>query len=114
MCMSSLLLIMLLSMHGSTMKLLPYLFYIQEVVKRLKYVINLNQLLSFQDPVLRDACLPSSQKSCICHFLVDCSKFNIRGFGGFFWPIVCIRVCEIWSAGLEVEEGGGCNTETIY
>ena len=35
----------------------PNLFYIEKVVKALKYVINLNQLLSFQDPVLHDACV---------------------------------------------------------
>ena len=56
---------------------LPDLFYIKNVIKRLKYVINLNRLLSFQNPVLRDACLPSSHMFRICHFPVDCSKFNV-------------------------------------
>lgn len=82
---------------------LPNLFYIEKVVKGLKYVIYLNQLLSFEDRVLHDACLPSSHKFCICHFPVDCNKFNVWGFSGLCWHIVYTKVRETWSVALEAE-----------
>ena len=53
------------------------LFYIAHVVKQLKRVLRLNQLLPFQDPVLSDACIPSSLKFCICHLLIDCSIYKV-------------------------------------
>jgi phospholipid N-methyltransferase len=70
---------------------LPNLFRIENVIKGMKYVINTNQLLSFQDPVLdvMHVCLPlTSFSSAIFLLIVANSTYEVSmaSVGTLFIP----------------------------